>query len=716
MKCRFCNEIIPDGSRFCHKCGREQIQKTKEELIKQYLDDFREPTSAKKADEVNLREDQPLSDDKQKKEISEEPSKTSTEELKADRVAVANEEQGDIPFKEKGIGKPVFRVPQNKEIFYQPGENACATCVSVNDGIYHFYCIDNLSHFYWNQKVVDNIDEEIEVGNKVWVNLKELKDEKRYLYRALYLDPKTTPVGKEFNLFCKYHNVGDILYAPIVEAESSFFCVRIGSKAQVKITRDSLPPYIDPSRIKKDSIRRLKVTRIDNENGRIRIELNLYEDQFFLDKKDWAELPKTLKSKEVKIYDKIINLIKEENIAAYTHIFNGKEPSVKNLTDFLNEKYEKAYRAKEINIQHKKKCTYMDFDLEFKNEKGTPQSACFKKNSGDTWFLCLIGFSSAECMFENHVYIPDWRNLLKELKELALGGEDWDYNSYKKDEYYILRQYLLFGYYKSWLDGLITEENGEALFNTGLVDSAYDDIYCYLKKNSCDDDFYERKWEFGGFSCRAKGSLGKKLMKLFTSFPDAPSYINLDKISDMYFNPEKDLFCDYEHIIGDNLKRLPLNFIKSRLCYDGEMDALIKKYETDNNAEILSEIESLVNRDNEKGERFRRDLINGLKDAVETAKKYCKWNYKTAIPIYYPRNNSISLLLPLKLQSGYDSKVDVALVVERLENGNYQGQTILTLAMAYQDARQICRPNSEWLTIDNINNDTGDETDEEDKI
>ena len=75
------------------------------------------------------------------------------------------------------------------------------------------------------------------------------------------------------------------------------------------------------------------------------------------------------------------------------------------------------------------------------------------------------------------------------------------------------------------------------------------------------------------------------------------------------------------------------------------------------------------------------------------------WNYKTAIPIYYPRTNSISLLLPLCL-TNEENVADVALVIEKLNNGNYQGQTILTLDMAYQDARLICRPNSEWLTPD----------------
>ena len=63
--------------------------------------------------------------------------------------------------------------------------------------------------------------------------------------------------------------------------------------------------------------------------------------------------------------------------------------------------------------------------------------------------------------------------------------------------------------------------------------------------------------------------------------------------------------------------------------------------------------------------------------------------------------NGISLLLPLCL-SDDEQAADVALVVEKQESGNYQGQTILTLQMAYLDARLICRPNSEWLDPDKL--------------
>ena len=107
-------------------------------------------------------------------------------------------------------------------------------------------------------------------------------------------------------------------------------------------------------------------------------------------------------------------------------------------------------------------------------------------------------------------------------------------------------------------------------------------------------------------------------------------------------------------------------------------------------------------------------LETALEHAVETSKKSCRWNYRRAIPIYYPRTNSISLLLPLNL-CGEKDTADAALVIEKLKNGNYQGQTILTLDMAYQNARQICRLNNEWLTPDTIVQSENQEQEEEEE-
>ena len=80
---------------------------------------------------------------------------------------------------------------------------------------------------------------------------------------------------------------------------------------------------------------------------------------------------------------------------------------------------------------------------------------------------------------------------------------------------------------------------------------------------------------------------------------------------------------------------------------------------------------------------------------MELAKKRVRWNFKTALPCFFPTRNVMSLMLPLALLR--DDRVDVALVVELTQSGNYQGQTILPLREAYIDARLLCRPDSDWL-------------------
>lgn len=93
--------------------------------------------------------------------------------------------------------------------------------------------------------------------------------------------------------------------------------------------------------------------------------------------------------------------------------------------------------------------------------------------------------------------------------------------------------------------------------------------------------------------------------------------------------------------------------------------------------------------------RIKRRLINRLDDAIELAQKRVEWNFKTAVPAFYPTKNTMSLLLPLDLTE--NEQPDVALVVELMESGAYIGQTILTMKMAYNNARLICRPDSDWL-------------------
>ena len=103
--------------------------------------------------------------------------------------------------------------------------------------------------------------------------------------------------------------------------------------------------------------------------------------------------------------------------------------------------------------------------------------------------------------------------------------------------------------------------------------------------------------------------------------------------------------------------------------------------------------------------RTYRMMKSRLDAAVELALKRVRWNFKTAIPVYFPTRNQMNMLLPLALVS--DEEIDIALVVEKTESGNYLGHTILPLDWAYNNARLVCRPNSDWLSPDLINKSSG---------
>ena len=59
-----------------------------------------------------------------------------------------------------------------------------------------------------------------------------------------------------------------------------------------------------------------------------------------------------------------------------------------------------------------------------------------------------------------------------------------------------------------------------------------------------------------------------------------------------------------------------------------------------------------------------------------------------------PEAGGLQLLLPLCLVR--PDQADLALVVER-ENQVYRASTVLTLDMAYNNARLVARPDTEWL-------------------
>ena len=171
------------------------------------------------------------------------------------------------------------------------------------------------------------------------------------------------------------------------------------------------------------------------------------------------------------------------------------------------------------------------------------------------------------------------------------------------------------------------------------------------------------------------------------------SYV--EKKDDLLFDGSRTLQRDVDHILLDNIDRLPKAFLAEELRgADDAIEALDKTMHAEDDTSrraAYDELREAV----EDNVRIKRRLINRLDDAIELAQKRVEWNFKTAVPAFYPTKNTMSLLLPLDLTE--NEQPDVALVVELMESGAYIGQTILTMKMAYNNARLICRPDSDWL-------------------
>lgn len=231
----------------------------------------------------------------------------------------------------------------------------------------------------------------------------------------------------------------------------------------------------------------------------------------------------------------------------------------------------------------------------------------------------------------------------KKIQMLSgLCPEKWSFSGQSDNT--ILKNYIEHTFLKLNEEGNILQENGYALFNTGLYTAYYEPIFAYFTKNKIPD---RQVWYFDGFYTSYQlGMMG------IVTLPKRANYF--ENPSDLVFDTNCDIIPQYAHIFGDadNFLRIP---------------------------EVVRESPS------------KTTLFDG---AVKRAKYMIDANFKTAVPQYY--RGRIHLLIPICLVS--ESVPDLALVVSKSEAGNqYLGHTCLTLDMAYNNARLIARPNSEWL-------------------
>lgn len=373
------------------------------------------------------------------------------------------------------------------------------------------------------------------------------------------------------------------------------------------------------------------------------------------------------------------------------------------LREMLCDDYQSALDEKKVLTTDEK----IVFPCRWKKPDGTAVEITLKPSTyiGKPWFLYFVEYFVREKapryvepgkQLENFAFLGSWSNFLAELAEKAI-DEEWDFQNNPRRGYHILIQYIKYTFCRLKREDkvCISDDKQFAAFNTGLVDKHYDDIYACFVPNELNSD---TPWKFTGFCTAASRGLGKQLVNYFNPLPQPPQYFT--RSEDLFFDLEKQLHPDFDHIIIDNINRLPQQFLFDQFYDNPDGRALLSELSRthDRTARhcVYEKLKDLV-RDNSR--LFVR-IQNRIKESIELARKRVRWNYKTAIPSYFPKRDTMSLMLPLCLDDG--EKPDVALVVELTQSGNYQGQTILTIPQAYIDARLLCRLSSDWLNPSQI--------------
>lgn len=248
----------------------------------------------------------------------------------------------------------------------------------------------------------------------------------------------------------------------------------------------------------------------------------------------------------------------------------------------------------------------------------------------------------------DYMYWGDYNAKIRELAAKAL-PEKWSFEC--KEDYSILKNYLNYTFNKLQAENKVIETDTYCAFDTGLFTKYYLPIYVYGEKYKNPSE-NTAKWYFKGF--KDKYELGA--MDILEKFPERADYFS--DPSRLVFDWHLDVIINCGHILDDlnTLQRLP---------------------------------DSIKNSDTP---------LETLKGVIDTAIQKVIANYKLAVPHYYL--GKIQLLIPLYF--GNSETPSVALVLDKMKGNYYQASTCLDMKMAYMDARLIAKPESNWLSAENI--------------
>lgn len=253
-----------------------------------------------------------------------------------------------------------------------------------------------------------------------------------------------------------------------------------------------------------------------------------------------------------------------------------------------------------------------------------------------------------------------WADALGSLADLA-EDEDWSGPRATGRPLPILGSYVRYTYQRLVMEQKIqTSDDGEfAALNTGLLTQHAEDIFGLFQRNHHPD---AQEWVFKKWATESD----RDILRHFPTPPEMAAYVTSS--SDLVYDWHRDLKLAYDHILGDNLERFP--------------------------PELAA---------------HPRRARQSLDHAVDWTLKRTRRNYKIVVPQWYPRlrEAGAQFLMPLDLTG--TGTADLALVVSEVGDTAYRGHTVLTLEMAYTNARLVARPDSEWLKPQALPSDAPDD-------
>jgi hypothetical protein len=242
----------------------------------------------------------------------------------------------------------------------------------------------------------------------------------------------------------------------------------------------------------------------------------------------------------------------------------------------------------------------------------------------------------------------DFNNKLRYLAKIAEPEEWGQLNSLTQQEFSTLFYYVIYTFDRCYKqEKIFIDDNEEfAFFNTGLIDLQGNEIYGKFEKNSFYDTTknHSNYWYFRGFF----ESNNREFYSKCPTPPELATYY--EDYNELYFDPNLQIEINFNHIYDDNFERLPQEF-----------------------STLDKEIARLI--------------IDG---AIKLTKKKIMRNNRIPVPQFY--NEKLMFLVPLKVFG----KKTIVIALEKMHN-MYVANTVLSLPMAYNCARLLNKPESEWL-------------------